>query len=61
MPLKIEDAAATHAPLTSASIETGTAAIYQLTIERYRGIQALSWRPGRGANGWVNSAAPRSS
>jgi putative ATP-dependent endonuclease of OLD family len=33
-----------------ASATPSTPAIYQLSIERYRGIPSLQWRPARGLN-----------
>jgi putative ATP-dependent endonuclease of OLD family len=37
-------------PSTSVIPDPGFPSIYQLTIERFRGIAALSWKPGRGVN-----------
>jgi putative ATP-dependent endonuclease of OLD family len=34
----------------AASSEAATPIIYQLTIERFRGIKSLKWNPGRGLN-----------
>jgi putative ATP-dependent endonuclease of OLD family len=36
--------------LTTVGPEPNTPFIYQLTIERFRGIVALSWQPGKGVN-----------
>ena len=37
-------------PSISVIPDPGFPSIYQLTIERFRGIAALSWKPGRGVN-----------
>jgi predicted ATP-dependent endonuclease of OLD family len=34
----------------AASANPSTPAIYELSIERYRGIPSLQWRPARGVN-----------
>jgi putative ATP-dependent endonuclease of the OLD family len=35
---------------TAPSAKTPAAAIYALTIERFRGITSLKWKPSRGVN-----------
>jgi putative ATP-dependent endonuclease of OLD family len=37
-------------PSTSVSPDPSSPFMYQLTIERFRGIAALSWKPGKGVN-----------